>query len=527
MLLFIFLLALGLRLVNLDRADMQGDEAMNAYRSIGYNDNLNSERQTTPTQWFENPPWWTKLSFHDQPPLGFLIQHTFFTFFGISTQTARLPMAVFGALSVLALYLLGRSLFKRQAGLLAALVMSVFAYHVWISRTGYFESILIFFCLLSLYYMQKLAADPAVKNYLLLGVFLGLAFLTKYTMFFLLPTVFFYLLWSQKKIFFSKKFLLTVVIFLIIISPVIFYNFKVYQTRGHFDVHFAKLFGQDLGKDWPIIGNDWQIGEDNLKSVRLWSNFKGIIITLRQNFGLLNLIIFVAASLLMFFQWFKKKDKKFLLYFLSLVFLILQFLIISPVQRLLPLFIPWFALAIGYAIYYLSKIMNKKFYYLFQILVVYLILANLLLCLNTAIADNEQKINNKYLRRENYGFEQLHNYLINQEINFKETLFIYENKLDWFCRFWYFYADGEISDRSYASIEYVLKMMKEDGNDYFPQIGFKNFYYIQGLDTLIDNQVQSNYSEYFINQLDKNNIKIKDIIYRDDGRVAFNVYFFH
>src|SRR3989338_6885137 len=83
----ILLLGFGFRIWGLGFAEIFHDEGLYAFRSIGYIDYIQNNDQTTPIQWFKDLPqipWWTKLSFHDHPPLFFLVQHLFFRVFGNS-----------------------------------------------------------------------------------------------------------------------------------------------------------------------------------------------------------------------------------------------------------------------------------------------------------------------------------------------------------------------------------------------------------------------------------------------------------
>ena len=90
----ILLLAAGLRLYQLDRADVITDEALIAFRSLGYVDFFASPDQTTPWEWFSDVPAWARLSFHDHPPLVFLVQHGSFLLFGENELGLRLPFAL-------------------------------------------------------------------------------------------------------------------------------------------------------------------------------------------------------------------------------------------------------------------------------------------------------------------------------------------------------------------------------------------------------------------------------------------------
>src|SRR3989344_7590744 len=112
----ILLLAAFLIFFRLDRVDLRTDDTIYSLRAWGYLDFLDSQLQTTPVMWFETIPWWAKLSFHDAPPLGFILQHWFFKFFGSATLVARLPFALAGLGSVYLLYLIGKKLYGEKVG---------------------------------------------------------------------------------------------------------------------------------------------------------------------------------------------------------------------------------------------------------------------------------------------------------------------------------------------------------------------------------------------------------------------------
>jgi 4-amino-4-deoxy-L-arabinose transferase-like glycosyltransferase len=155
-LVIIVFLAIILIFFRLDRADMQTDGAHYSFRAIGYLDYMYSQLQTTPIQWFKVIPWWGWLSFHDHPPLVFLIQHIFFILFGISLISARLPVALAGVGSVILLYLIGKELYDRRYGILASLLLTVSTFFIWMSRINYLEGIETFFILLAVLFFLKL-----------------------------------------------------------------------------------------------------------------------------------------------------------------------------------------------------------------------------------------------------------------------------------------------------------------------------------------------------------------------------------
>ncbi len=247
----IVLLAAFLIFFRLTRADLQGDDSHFSFRSIGYIDYMSSQLQTTALQWLGgDQPLWTKFSFHDHPPLVFLVQHLFFKIFGISDFVAKLPFALAGLALILVVYLINRELFDIPAGLTAAFILAISGYHVWISRIGCLEDFTILFMALSLFFLLK--SRRREEYFLLAGFFLGLGMLSKYTTLILVPVFIIYSFLYYKEVFKNKYFWFSFLVAIIIFLPVIFYNLEVYRTRGHFDVQFSEIFGQKT-TDWTIF----------------------------------------------------------------------------------------------------------------------------------------------------------------------------------------------------------------------------------------------------------------------------------
>ena len=534
LLILIIILAFSLRIIWLDRADMQGDDAVYSFMAVGYYDFLNSDQQTTPLQWFGYIPWWSKLSFHGNPPLVDLIQYLFFFIFGISTFIARLPFVLFGTLSIYLIYLVSKKLFNdEKVGLAAAFILAIFNYHIWISRTGYLEGILTFFIILSFYYFLKLLENNSPKNYFLVGLTLGLAFMSKYTMLFLIPAYFFYLLIFKRKILLNKKIILTIVVFLIVISPVIFYNIMVYKTRGHLDLQFSQIFKMDISKDWPMFAQ----GENRTFNDYIF-NLKGIYDTLKLTLGKIYFNLFFISLLLIITNLFSKKEKAspfYLLIFLF-IFLTLQFSVIGAANRFLPVFTPFISILIAY---FLSQLYNflyntnaaKKYKY-FILLIFFFIITLLsffiiLEDVNSHLTRVKRLPVNSSLRQENYGFRQLEKYFQQENFDSSRTLFIYDSRLNWFCRFWYFFRGATYFDENHTSTEEFLNKIGKEGENYwYEKMGYTNYYFFRGINTLYDSGMDSEAANYFADLL-QNKFAIKPIIIkRDDGQVAFEVYKF-
>lgn len=310
----ILLLAAFLIFFRLTRASLQRDDAHYSFRALGYIDYMASDNgQTTPLQWFAGEmPAWTKFSFHDHPPLVFLLQHVSFKIFGANDVAAKLPFAVAGLFLVYVVFLLGRELFSVKVGLVAAFVLAINNYHVWIARIGYFESITVLLMVLSLLFLAKGSKNE--KNFIVAGIFLGLACLSKYTGFILLPVFFIYALINfrqsnnycatqnvpYKNVYFWSGLLMALILFL----PVVFYNLKMFQVRGHADVQFSALLNLPTS-DWPILA-----GRSNWQPQNIFVPLKEIVKVLGDLVSWPWMIIYLVAFIYIFVDIFFVKDKK-------------------------------------------------------------------------------------------------------------------------------------------------------------------------------------------------------------------------
>ncbi|QQG46568.1 MAG: glycosyltransferase family 39 protein [Candidatus Niyogibacteria bacterium] len=347
-LILILILAAVLRFWGLSRGDTVNDEVFYGFRAVGLMDFDEAAEQTTPLEWLDpNIPSWTKLSFHDHPPLVFWVQHFSILLFGENNFALRFPSAVLGILSVYLLYLIGRRLYSARAGLVAAALMAVTLNSVYISRTGLQEAFVIFFLLLASYFFLRSLDE---ENYLIwLGAALGLGFLTKYNVFVLVPIFTTYLLFFRRDYFLNKKLWLGGALAAIIFSPVIIYNIKLYQTVGHFDFQFSYIFGQNP-EVWKIAPGK-EIGG-------LTDRLKNFVLRFIASNSWLFLGIFAAAASAALVGAIKKrkeflKENSFLL--LASAYLLLLLAAIGPSYRFLTMLTPFMALGTGVFLNYIYK----------------------------------------------------------------------------------------------------------------------------------------------------------------------------
>jgi mannosyltransferase len=100
----------------------------------------------------------------NNPPFFYLILHYWILLAGDSEFAIRVPSAIAGALAIPVIYSIGNMLFSRVAGLMAALILSLSAYHVRYSQEARTYSLMVYLGLLSFYFFLKLLKEPQSRS---------------------------------------------------------------------------------------------------------------------------------------------------------------------------------------------------------------------------------------------------------------------------------------------------------------------------------------------------------------------------
>ena len=337
----ILVVAAGLIFFRLTRADVQTDAGHYAMRAVGYVDFLDSMKQTTPLQWYDPnpPPLWTRLSFHDHPPLVFFIQHLFFKFFGVSDTVALVPFAISGLACVLLLFLIGKRLGGPLTGVLAAGMLSVATFFTWGSRIGYLEGVENAFILLCAWLFLKSEDEPQWLPWW--GASLGLALISKYSALFLVPVFAVYILLRRKIWISDKRFWLGLALTTLVVSPVVVYNVMLWQTRGHFDVQWSSI----APGAFFAAQRDWSILFSSPPTRNLLVNLRDLLKSLREAFSWPFAAVLGAGIAVVIFRMFRRHPKREDLFaVLGLASLAAFFTFTAPSLRYLTIFVPWLVL---------------------------------------------------------------------------------------------------------------------------------------------------------------------------------------
>jgi len=113
-----------------------------------------------------------------------------FALTGVSALNARIVSAVVGVLTVYVVYRLGRLLYDRPVGLIAALFVALMPYHVIVTRQVLLDGPMTLFATLALYTVAKYAITAEPTWLYASGAAMGLTFLSKETSVILLGAIF-------------------------------------------------------------------------------------------------------------------------------------------------------------------------------------------------------------------------------------------------------------------------------------------------------------------------------------------------
>jgi 4-amino-4-deoxy-L-arabinose transferase-like glycosyltransferase len=141
--------------------------------------------------------------FWEKPPLFFWLQVASMKLFGINEFAARFPNALFGIITALTLFEMGRKLKSNQLGFIWACCM-IFSFLPFIYfKSGIIDPVFNYFIFVGIWFLYgctKVENKLKSRNYALFtGLFLGLAVLTKGPVALLLVGVTFFVYWAIQK----------------------------------------------------------------------------------------------------------------------------------------------------------------------------------------------------------------------------------------------------------------------------------------------------------------------------------------
>jgi 4-amino-4-deoxy-L-arabinose transferase-like glycosyltransferase len=183
--------------------------------------------------------------FMEKPPLFFWLQSLSMSVFGVTEFAARFPNAIFGVLTMLTLFKIGRALRSEKFGFIWALIyFGSFLPNLYY-KSGIIDPVFNYFIFTSIYYLIRLVnvekGKEQNKYAALSGLFVGLAIITKGPVGLLLLMLAFGVYWAFNK-FKKVGSIKSILIFIITIFAMSFlwFGYELVQNGPWFIVEFVK-----------------------------------------------------------------------------------------------------------------------------------------------------------------------------------------------------------------------------------------------------------------------------------------------
>ena len=284
-----------------------------------------------------------------KPPLFMWLMSLAYQVFGVNNFASRLWSPVFGTLSLVLVFYLGKKLYNLYVGFLSALVLGTFTTFYMFARHAMTDVPFVFFLLASIYFLLLSEKSEGANRYAALGgLFFGLAFMTKQIVALLIPLIVFsYLIATKRSIrfLFTKRFTLFWGIGLLVFSPWLIYM----------SISFGLEFWQ-----WSFVNNTIVRTVNPLEGhVGSYLYYFSYLVNNENLFWVI--LLPFAAGLCAFNSVIKRlKEDTLILAWMSIVLVVFTFAQTKLEWYILPAF-PAFAIAISSFLYQLSKKMQRTF----------------------------------------------------------------------------------------------------------------------------------------------------------------------
>jgi hypothetical protein len=94
--------------------------------------------------------------------------------------TGRLLVVFISMATIVLIYLIGKRMFNRTAGLIAAVLLAISPLHIFLSKIFRVDVLLVLFLLAAFWFCLDIVQKKTWRSYILAGIFTGLAAMTKY-----------------------------------------------------------------------------------------------------------------------------------------------------------------------------------------------------------------------------------------------------------------------------------------------------------------------------------------------------------
>jgi hypothetical protein len=158
----------------------------------------------------------TNFLFHQE------LQALTYFLLGVSDFTTRLLPVIFSVITIVVIYFLGRELFDKWSGTVAAFLLAINGYAISLGRLALLDSTMTFFFILAMFWLVKWMKTVESKWIYLLASTTGLAILTKVTAILIISiAIFIILVTRQFRNLTLRTVVRTAIVFTVSVSPAI------------------------------------------------------------------------------------------------------------------------------------------------------------------------------------------------------------------------------------------------------------------------------------------------------------------
>jgi len=278
-----------------------------------------------------------------KPPLFIWLISVAYQLLGVNNLASRIWSPIFGTLSLIMVFYLGKKLYNLHVGFISAAVLGLFSSFYIFARLAMIDIPFIFFMVSSLYFVVLAEKEEYNKYAVLGGLFFGLAFLTKQITAVLIPLIIFsYFLIAGKGIlfFFKKQFVNFWKTAILLVSPWVVYMILRFGPEFWENYFIYSGFIRATSPIEGHIGNYLYYFESIVRTENL---FLVILLAVSVGFCAYNSVIK------------KSKEDRLILVWIFIVFLVFTLAQTKLEWYILPAF-PAFAIAISSFLY---KLINK------------------------------------------------------------------------------------------------------------------------------------------------------------------------
>lgn len=224
------------------------------------------------------------------PPLYYLTLRIWSLFFGISEIAIRSLSILFGIGTIYIVYLIGKSILNKNAGLITALLLATSGLHVYYSQEARMYSMSTFLVVFSIYLFTRIIQlqqasffhdKGRVGEWVIFSAIIGLIGLTDYLPLIILPVFWIYAIYTKQKPNWWKKFITSHIILIILAllwSPIFLKQLASGITTTNTSPAWVQVLGTFSLKDILLIPVKFAIGRVSFDNKLLYGSVVLIVL---------------------------------------------------------------------------------------------------------------------------------------------------------------------------------------------------------------------------------------------------------